>query len=152
CVDAMLQLLDLLLRDIEDLIEQVTTPVNRRLLQLFRPLDQLLDALLRQFTNIAECFPAAIDAAQDLLYRGATVLNDAPQHGQPEEAVGPFGLLEDDLGKGHRGEIFAALVVDDPQVLTPANQLGNVVERDVAALLRVVHLAVAVALDEPGHG
>ena len=46
------------------------------------------------------------------------------------------------------GEILAAVVVDDANVLAALHQRANAVERHVAAGLDVVELAVAVALDQ----
>src|SRR2546430_17147392 len=59
-------------------------------------------------------------------------------------------LLEDDLRQRHGGEIFLAAVVDDLHLGATLDHVGDLVEGDVAALHRVVELAVRVALDDFG--
>ena len=72
------------------------------------------------------------------------------------KAVGSVGamvalVLEDDLGERHRGQVLAGGHVDDRDLLARADQLFELLEGDVAALLRVVELAVRVPLDHVRH-
>src|SRR5947207_59202 len=60
-------------------------------------------------------------------------------------------LLEDDLRKGDGGQVLAGVVLEDLHVLASLHPAPDLVERHVAALARVVELAVAVAFDESAH-
>ena len=57
-------------------------------------------------------------------------------------------LLEDDLRERDLGQIVLRVVVDDLHFFAAADHLGDLQERDVPAVLRVVELAVRVALDD----
>ena len=57
-------------------------------------------------------------------------------------------LLVDDLREGDLGEVVLRVVVDDLHFFARADHLGDLEERDVAAVLRVVELPVRVALDD----
>ena len=57
-------------------------------------------------------------------------------------------FLEDNLRQRHRGEVFLRAVVDDLDLDALLHHLGDLVERDVPALDRVVELAVGVPLDD----
>src|SRR6185369_8932734 len=94
---------------------------------------------------------AAVDRGRDALQRRTAVLDDLAQHGEREEAALSPLLLEYDLRERDRGEVLTAVVLDDLDVLARLHPATDFVERDVAALARVVQLAVAVPLDEPAH-
>src|SRR5690606_4081153 len=57
-------------------------------------------------------------------------------------------LLRDDEGERHIRLVFLRCIVDDLDVLAGPNHLRNLKERDVAAALRIVELAVRVPLDD----
>src|SRR5439155_7131025 len=60
-------------------------------------------------------------------------------------------VLEDDLGQGDRRQVFAGGGVDHRDLLAGANHLLDLLERDVATLLRVVELSVQVPFDDVRH-
>ena len=60
-------------------------------------------------------------------------------------------VLEDDLGQRDRREVFPARRVDHGDLAAGANHLLDLLERHVAALLRVVQLTVGVPLDDVRH-
>ena len=154
-VDPLLQLLQLFLRQLQDLVQQATpagTAPRSGGGRRCRWMRELLHALLRQLAHVAQRLAAAVHTAQQILQRLAALLDDPAQRRQAKQAVLALLLLEDDLREGDGGEIFAAVVVDDAQVVAGAHQLRDAVERHVAARVRIVHFAVAVAFDEPGHG
>ena len=59
--------------------------------------------------------------------------------------------VDQDLRERDRGDVLAALVVDHAHVLVGLEEVGDALERDVAARLGVVELAIRVALDQDGH-
>src|ERR1041384_4885084 len=86
----------------------------------------------------ADRLHAAIDGRRDALERGLAVLDDLAQHAQGEETALLPLLLEDDLRERHRGEILAGVVLEDLDVLAGLHPAADLLERDVAALARVV--------------
>jgi len=60
-------------------------------------------------------------------------------------------VLQDDLGEGDRGEVLAGRDVHHGDLAPRSDQLLELFQRDVAALLRVVQLAIGVALDDVRH-
>src|SRR5439155_19699873 len=94
---------------------------------------------------------AAIDGGGEPLQCRLAVLDDLAQHAQREEPVVPPLLLEDDLREGDGGQVLAGVVLEDLHVLASLHPAPDLVERHVAALARVVELAVAVAFDESAH-
>src|SRR5207247_1542698 len=99
----------------------------------------------------ADRLHAAIDGGGESLQRRLTVLDDLAQHAQRQEAALPPLLLEDDLREGDGGQVLPGVVLEDPHVLTGLHPAPDLVERHIAALARVVELAVAIALDESAH-
>ena len=61
-------------------------------------------------------------------------------------------LIENDLRQGLAGDDVAADVVHHLDLLAVAYLIGNLFERNVAALLGVVELATFVASDHSRHG
>src|SRR4029453_2987463 len=61
-------------------------------------------------------------------------------------------VLQDDLGEGHRGQILPGGDVDHGDLAARPDELLELFERHVAALLRVVELAIRVSLDNVRHG
>src|SRR5258708_12569986 len=60
-------------------------------------------------------------------------------------------VLEDDLREGDRGEILPGRDVHDRDLPPGPDQLLELLQRDVAALLRIVELPIGVALDDVLH-
>src|ERR1700733_12264019 len=95
-------------------------------------------------------------AGQDALHAAlrlgeplAAALDDVSHRAERQEAALLFLFFEDDLRERDRREIFFGLVVDDLDVVALPDHLADLIERDVPAMLRVVELAVRVALDDP---
>ena len=79
------------------------------------------------------------------------MLDDLAQHPERQETALASFLFEDDLRERHGGQILARVVLEDLHLLARLDPAADLLERDVAALARVVQLAIPVALDEPGH-
>src|SRR5439155_22036917 len=79
------------------------------------------------------------------------VLDDLAQHAKRQRPALPPLLLEDDLREGDGGQVLAGVVLEDLHVLAGLYPAPDLVERHVAALARVVELAIAIALDESAH-
>jgi predicted dithiol-disulfide oxidoreductase (DUF899 family) len=101
---------------------------------------QLLDALARVVHALAHGVVEDVAAALEQL--GEQVARD-----RATVALG----VDQDLRERHRGDVLAALVVDHLHLLVGFEEVGDALERDVAAGLGVVELAVRVALDQDGH-
>src|SRR3989449_10185169 len=114
-------------------------------------LRELLHAAAGPLGHRADRLHAAIDGGGESLQRRLTVLDDLAQHAQRQEAALPPLLLEDDLREGDGGQVLPGVVLEDPHVLTGLHPAPDLVERHIAALARVVELAVAIALDESAH-
>jgi hypothetical protein len=72
------------------------------------------------------------------------------ERGGQRGAVIPL-VLQDDLREGDRREVLAGRHVHDRDLPARPDQLFELLERDVTALLRVVELAIRVALDDVRH-
>src|SRR6185312_2601146 len=79
----------------------------------------------------------------------AAALDDVAHRAERQEAALLLLFFEDDLRERDGRQIFFRLVIDDLDVIAIANHLADLVERDVPAVLRIVELAVRVALDDP---
>src|SRR5690348_3508139 len=78
--------------------------------------------------------------------RGHALLDDLAQPGE-RQARCRLLLLENDLSQRRGGQVRLRGVVDDANVVSGADHCRDVLEGDVAALPRVVQLAVRVAFD-----
>src|SRR5947208_217533 len=114
-------------------------------------LRELLHAAAGPLGHRANRLHAAIDGGGEPLQCRLAVLDDLAQHAQRQEPALPPLLLEDDLRKGDGGQVLAGVVLEDLHVLASLHPAPDLVERHVAALARVVELAVAVAFDESAH-
>src|SRR4029078_5944214 len=92
-------------------------------------------------------FGRALDARGEILECGLAVLDQTAQHPEREQTALATLLLQDDLGKRHGGEVFAALVLEYLYFLAGLHPPGDLVEGDVTALTRVVQLPVAIPFD-----
>src|SRR5206468_5249509 len=111
-------------------------------------LRELLHAAAGPLGHRANRLHAAIDGGGEPLQCRLAVLDDLAQHAQRQEPALPPLLLEDDLREGDGGQVLAGVVLEDLHVLAGLYPAPDLVERHVAALARVVELAIAIALDE----
>src|SRR5206468_5308290 len=81
------------------------------------------------------------------LLPGLAVLDQLVEKRRGERGAPVALVLQDDLGERHGREVFARGHVDDRDLLARANQLFELLEGDVATLLRVVELAIGIPLD-----
>src|SRR4029450_4060493 len=86
------------------------------------------------------------------LLPGLPVLDELVEEGGGQRGAVVALVLEDDLGERHRGQILAGGDVHHRDLLARANELLELFQRDVAALLRIVELAIGVSLDHVRHG
>src|SRR3989449_5347801 len=114
-------------------------------------LRELLHAAAGPLGHRANRLHAAIDGGGEPLQRRLAVLDDLAQHAQRQKPALPPLLLEDDLREGDGGQVLAGVVLEDLHVLAGLYPAPDLVERHVAALARVVELAIAIALDESAH-
>ena len=127
----------------EALVREAAEPV--------RHLGELLHPAAGALRHGADRLHAAVDRRGDALQRRLAVLDDVAQHREREEAALATLLLEDDLRERDGRQILARVVLEDLHVLAGLHPATDLVEGDVAALARVVELAVPVALDETAH-
>src|SRR3954468_3731402 len=85
--------------------------------------------------------------AEELRERVVAHPDELHEEGNGKQAGGT-APLDDDLGQGAGGEVLARLGVGDVDVLAALDQLGELLEGDVAAPRRIVEPPVAVFLDE----
>src|SRR5262245_9116557 len=142
-VDLLLPLVERLLRALEKLADGTRARL--------RLVGQRLFALLRRAVAAEDATHLLLRGGGELLDRVAARLDDVAQRRQREEAR-LLLLLEDDLRERDGRQILLRIVVDDLDVLARADHVGDLLERDVAAALRVVELAVGVAFDDAGLG
>src|SRR4030095_13566471 len=79
------------------------------------------------------------------------VLDELMQERRGQSRATAALVLEDDLGEGDRGQVFPRRDVHYRDLLARTNQLLELFEGDVAALLRIVELPVGIALDDVRH-
>lgn len=80
--------------------------------------------------------------------RAVRVLDDLAEREERCISRRLFLSFENDLSQSRRCDVVLRLVVDDHHFFVRANHLRDIVESDVARLLRVVELSVLVALDD----
>src|SRR5439155_529479 len=114
-------------------------------------LGQLLDAPPGTLGRGTNQLHPTVDGGGEVLERRLAVADDVAQDRQGEEtALSPF-FLENDLRERDRGEIVAAVVLEDLHFLARLHPAPDLLERDVTALARIVELPISVPLHEP-HG
>src|SRR5438874_4027015 len=165
-LDLLLQLLDAFLQPLDLRLRGRTQDVERLLYRRIDLAAQLVDRFLRLAEHpghargeiLADALGLALtlrplaDQRSRLLgvearNRFTTVADDLPQHA--ERHLRPLLLfLEDDLRQRDRGQVFLGAVVDDLHLGAALDHLGDLVERDVPALDRVVELSVRIPLDD----
>src|SRR5438552_13892707 len=83
---------------------------------------------------------------------GLAVLDELVEEADRQAATMVALVLEDDLGQGHGGEVFARRRVDDGDLLARADHLFDLLEGHVPTLLGVVEFPIRVPLDDVRHG
>ena len=94
-------------------------------------------------------FHPARGAVGQILHGGLAALYEAAQERHGHQMGLLLLFLKYDLGKGHRGEVLAAIVVDYFDLVAAADQTRNLPEGHVTRVRLVVELAVGVALYNP---
>src|SRR3989442_2111890 len=84
--------------------------------------------------------------------RGLAVLDELVQEADRQAATMVALVLEDDLGQGHGGEVFAPRPVDDGDLLAPPDHLFDLLEGHVPTLFGVVEFPIPVSPDYGSHG
>src|SRR4029077_17729399 len=99
------------------------------------------------------------DALETRLHRplheilpGLTVLDELVKECGWERGAMIALVLEDDLGQGHRRQVFAGGGIHHRDLLAGANHLLDFLEGDVATFLRIVELSIRVPRDDVRHG
>src|SRR2546425_3195292 len=90
-------------------------------------------------------------ALQEVL-PGLAVLDELVEEADRQAATMVALVLEDDLGQGHGGEVFARRRVDDGDLLARADHLFDLLEGQVPTLFGVVEVPMRVPLDDVRHG
>src|SRR5678815_3407943 len=95
---------------------------------------------------------ARLERALDEVLPRLAVLDELVEEGGGQRGAAVPLVLENDLGERDRGQVFPRGHVHDRDLLARADELFELFERDVPALLRIVELAVRVTLDHVRHG
>ena len=99
------------------------------------------------FAFAEDAADACLGLLGQLLKRRATGLDELSHRTQGDEVLLTLLFLEDDLRERDRGQVFFASVVEHLDFFALTDHQRDLLQGDVLAALRVVQLAVTVALD-----